>query len=177
MYKRVNPKIVVPEALPSPPPHPGPGSGGKAKSFEKDYECYSRELAKLYEIYRKADDTWEDRVYQIATGGLTLSLTIFSFLSGLVKDFSFDWKACAIVAVYAFVIILNFLSQRVSAHSARSLTNDLIEKVENKKPYERRELKDLYAPKNRLIIGIYWIEGILLIADVACTVWFLWAAL
>ena len=81
------------------------------------------------------------------------------------------------MAVYAFVILLNFISQRLSTRCVRQLVEDLRNYMNEGKEFVSEEIQELYDKRSSGLVLINWIEGILLIADVACTVWFLWAAL
>ena len=160
------------------PPTGGSMSEGKAKKMpEDDKEAYLRELSNLNSVYREADNTWDERIYQIAAGGLSLCLASFSFLAGIKDNFVMDWKPCTIMAVYAFVILLNFISQRMSTSCVRQLVEELRKKLKDGKAFVSDDVQRLYDKKSFGLVVINWIEGILLIADVACTVWFLWAAL
>ena len=138
---------------------------------------YQRELDKLDEVFRSSEQRWEERVYQIAAGGLSLCFAAFSFLAGTVDGFTVNWVACTIMAVYALVILINFLSQRLSVHNAKELKEYINDLMKENEAYNAVNLKKTFDEKNRRVIIVYWIESALLIADVTCTVWFLWAAL
>ena len=138
---------------------------------------YQRELDKLDDVFRSSEQRWEERVYQIAAGGLSLCFAAFSFLAGTVEGFTVNWMACTIMVVYALVILINFLSQRLSVHNAKELKEYINDLMKENEAYNAVNLKKTYDEKNRRVIIVYWLESILLIADVACTVWFLWAAL
>ena len=173
--RRLSHKRIVNPAGPTPI---GSKSGGKGNDLpESDREAYLCEFSKLNNVFREADNTWDDRIYQIAAGGLSLCLASFSFLAGIKDDFVLDWKPCAIMAVYAFVILLNFISQRLSTRCVRQLVEDLRNYMNEGKEFVSEEIQELYDKRSSGLVLINWIEGILLIADVACTVWFLWAAL
>lgn len=156
----------------------GPDTKSKGKILsEDDREAYLREFSNLNSVYREADNTWDDRIYQIAAGGLSLCLASFSFLAGIKDNFVLDWKPCTIMAVYAFVILLNFVSQRMSTSCVRQLVEELRKKMKKGKAFDSNDVQALYDKKSLSLVVINWIESALLIADVACTVWFLWAAL
>lgn len=47
---------------------------------KEDAEAYADEHRRLESIIQDSEKIWEDRTFQIAAGGLTLTFTVFSFL-------------------------------------------------------------------------------------------------
>lgn len=144
---------------------------------DDDMENYRGELDKLSAVFRSSDQRWEERVYQIAAGALSLCMAAFTFLAGMDKGFSLDWRGCMIMLVYVVVILINFMSQRLTVRNCQELMEDIGNDVSAGKPFDRKALQESYDEKNRKVRRIYWIESALLLADVVCTIVYLWSSL
>ena len=144
---------------------------------DDDMENYRGELDKLSAVFRSSDQRWEERVYQIAAGALSLCMAAFTFLAGMDNGFSLDWRGCMIMLVYVVVILINFMSQRLTVRNCQELMEDIGGDVEAGKPFERKEQQETYDKKNRKVRRVYWIESALLLADVVCTIVYLWSSL
>lgn len=142
-----------------------------------DISNYQGAIESLRDVFRSSDQRWEERVYQIAAGALSLCMAAFTFLAGMDKGFSLDWRGCMILLVYVVVILINFMSQRLTVRNCQELMEDIGKDVKNKKPFDRDKLQESYDEKNLKIRRIYWIESALLLADVVCTIVYLWSAL
>ena len=147
------------------------------KLSDDDMENYRGELDKLSAVFRSSDQRWEERVYQIAAGALSLCMAAFTFLAGMDKGFSLDWRGCMIMLVYVVVILINFMSQRLTVRNCEALMNKINDLVSLKIPFDRKALQESYDKKNLKVRRIYWIESALLLADVVCTIVYLWSSL
>lgn len=147
------------------------------KKKEIGLEKYQREMDLLSDTLRSADSVWEERVYQIAAGALSLCMAAFTFLAGMDKGFSLDWRGCMIMLVYVVVILINFMSQRLTVRNCEALMNKINDLVSLKIPFDRKALQESYDEKNLKVRRVYWIESALLLADVVCTIVYLWSAL
>lgn len=142
-----------------------------------DISNYQSAIESLRDVFRSSDQRWEERVYQIAAGALSLCMAAFTFLAGMDKGFSLDWRGCMIMLVYVVVILINFMSQRLTVRNCQELMEDIGKDVEAGKPFDRKALQESYDEKNRKVRRVYWIESALLLADVVCTIVYLWSSL
>ena len=132
-----------------------------------DFETYKQEHERLEDIIGVSESIWEDRTFQIAAGGLTLTFTVFSFLS--TRGVSFDWQLALIWGVFAICLVLNYVSHRLSVSNARKMQLVLATMREDKKPYDEKSIGNLYKKQDCLM---KWINGtvlVLLIADIIYT--------
>ncbi len=142
-----------------------------------DISNYQGAIESLRDVFRSSDQRWEERVYQIAAGALSLCMAAFTFLAGMDKGFSLDWRGCMIMLIYVVVILINFMSQRLTVRNCQELMVDIGNDVSAGKPFDRKALQESYDEKNLKVRRIYWIESALLLADVVCTIVYLWSAL
>ncbi len=140
----------------------------EATEAEGDFEAYKAEHERLEKKIERSEDLWEDRTFQIAAGGLTLTFAVFSYLKDK-NELAFDWQVILIWGVFSLCILLNYVSHRVAVHTLRDAQNYLFSRREDKLPYQERALSVRYAKQDRLM---KWINGItlaLLVGDVIYT--------
>ena len=176
-------KLILGVSTLSSETNPAKSKGARKDNAETDkkkeigLEKYQREMDLLSDTLRSADSVWEERVYQIAAGALSLCMAAFTFLAGMDKGFSLDWRGCMIMLVYVVVILINFMSQRLTVRNCEALMNKINDLVSLKIPFDRKALQASYDKKNLKVRLIYWIESALLLADVVCTIVYLWSSL
>ena len=140
----------------------------EAEKLDNDFEAYKEEHERLEKRIERSEDIWEDRTFQIAAGGLTLTFAVFSYLNDK-EGLDFDWQVGLIWGIFALCILLNYVSHRVAVHTLRDAQNYLFSRREENKPYQERALGERYAKQDRLM---KWINGItlaLLVGDVVYT--------
>lgn len=89
------------------------------------YDAYKEEHIRLETLRNESESLWEDRTYQMAAGGLSLTFTVFSFLMSGKNAISFEWPMAVIWSGYAFCLIVNYLSQRCAARHFVKLQEEL----------------------------------------------------
>lgn len=138
------------------------------RNQEIDLEPYYKEHDRLEASISDSESIWEERTFQIAAGGLSLSFGAFSFLAG--NGFCFDWKMALILGVYAFCIVLNYHSHRLSIKHARKMQGYLQERRENSLPYEEKKIGEKYQKQDKLMNSINLTAEIILTLNVAYTI-------
>lgn len=84
------------------------------------------EYNRLEEIRSDSEKIWEERTYQIAVGGLSITFAFYSFLASN-KFFVFDYFVVVIWALYAICILINYISHLFTAAicaKIQSVNND-----------------------------------------------------
>lgn len=109
---------------------------------KRDAEAYSDEHKRLEAIIQDSEKIWEDRTFQIAAGGLTLTFTVFSFLS--TQGVEFDWQIIVIWIVYASCILSDYASHLFTINIARKMQSLLGDRVNFGKAYDYNELNEQY---------------------------------
>lgn len=133
-----------------------------------DVESYREEHMRLEGIIGDSENTWEDRSFQIAAGGLTLTFTVFSFCS--TQGVDFDWQIYLIWGLFAFCLLLNYTSHWYSIYANRQLQDDLAEMRKSKQPYSEEAIMKLYKTPTVVLNCMNRTVHILLVADVIYSV-------
>lgn len=77
---------------------------------EKDIEYYEKEYDRLESIRSASEDLREERTFDIASGGLALSIGIFVYLSANGKELPCKWIIVAVMACFGLAIMINYIS-------------------------------------------------------------------
>lgn len=133
-----------------------------------DDDTYIKEHERLEAIVSDSEDIWEERTYQIAAGGLSITFTIFCYLAS--KNIPLDRQMILIWGLYAAALLLNYISHRVSVNDARKMQVFLKQCRENGYPYNETELNEKYKKQGRLLTVINWIVGLTLVGAVIYTI-------
>lgn len=133
-----------------------------------DDEIYIKEHERLEAIVSDSEDIWEERTYQIAAGGLSITFTIFCYLAS--KKVPFDWQMILIWGLYAAALLLNYISHRISVNDARKMQAFLKQCRESGEPYNETALNEKYKKQGRLLTVINWIVGLTLVGAVIYTI-------
>ena len=136
----------------------------------EDNDTYVKEHERLESIISDSEEIWEERTFQIAAGGLSLTFAVFSFLAG--KDFCFDWQMVLIWGVYVLCIILNYASHRASISHAQKMQDYLKEQRSKGLSYDETKIRIVYAKQDKPIVFLNGFVQCLLIANVLYTVVF-----
>lgn len=107
---------------------------------ENDDDTYIKEHERLEAIVSDSEYIWEERTYQIAAGGLSITFTIFCYLAS--KNNPFDWQMILIWGLYATALLLNYVSHRISVCDARKMQAFLKQCREEGKPYNETALNE-----------------------------------
>lgn len=118
-----------------------------SKLTKKDAEAYADEHRRLESIIQDSENIWEDRTFQIAAGGLTLTFTVFSFLS--TQGVEFDWQIILIWIIYAVCILANYASHLFAVRMVRKMQSLLGERINLGKEYDHNELNEQYHTPDR----------------------------
>ena len=112
------------------------------KLTKEDAEAYADEHRRLESIIQDSEKIWEDRTFQIAAGGLTLTFTVFSFLS--TQGVEFDWQIILIWIIYALCILANYASHLFAVSTARNMQSVLGDRINLGKAYDHNTLNEQY---------------------------------
>lgn len=126
---------------------------------ESNLEEYNR----IESIRSDSEKIWEERTYQIAAGGLSLTFAIYSYL-GSKYGLEFDWTIGVIWSLYAICIVLNYVSHLVTATHCLKIQNAL-----NSGVIDERQKNSLYR-KAEKFRWFNYIVAILLTIDIVLTI-------
>ena len=129
---------------------------------------YLKEHERLEAIISDSEDIWEERTYQISAGGLSITFAIFSYLSS--KGLKLDWQMVLIWSLYAFALLLNYVSHRISILDARKMQRLMKKRRDKGLPYNEDELNKAYSKQGWLTTLINWVVGLSLAGAVIYTI-------
>ena len=132
-------------------------------------QVYIDEHNRLEKIVTDSENLWEDRTYQIAAGGLSLSFAVFSFLCGR-GDVHFDCHMAAIWVVYAGCLIANYVSHHIAVKDARKMQDYLASQRKHDLPYDEDKINKKYEKQGAKMQRINLFVEIFLVLDVIYTV-------
>lgn len=137
---------------------------------EIDQEAFIKEHKRLAGIINDSECIWEERTFQIAAGGLSLTFAVFAFLAG--KGQCFNWQMVLIWGVYVLCILLNYVSHRVSIKNAIKMQGYLEKRLEEGAKYVVKEIEKEYSRLDKSVISLNGVVQWMLIANVIYTVVF-----
>lgn len=140
-----------------------------SESDDKSYESYIDEYNRLEGLRNDSENLWEARTYQLSAGGLSLTITIFSFLMSKGKV-SFEWPMAVIWGFYAFCILLNYISHRISIGNFNKYIELLNSDRISGKSYDERVLIERYKGGDNIVNRINIFTEWVLIINIIFTV-------
>lgn len=108
----------------------------------------------------ESDDKLNSRIFTLATGGLGLSFTVFSFVVSEMK-ISLTWPALAIWLAFLICIILDSSSLACAKVLTSRLEKKIRKKIKNEEPISDVEANAAIDTVNKVVSGIEWFAFIL----------------
>ena len=121
------------------------------KYTKTDTEYYDKEFNRLESIRSASEDLKEERTFDIASGGLALSIGIFTYLSANGKPLPCKWMIILVMALFGVAIVVNYLSHHVSTRAMERNIELVNDRISNKIPYNHLELEEAYVRPNKKI--------------------------
>ena len=140
------------------------------QSKDESFDAYEKEYNRLEALREDTETIWEDRTYQIAAGGLSLSFAVFSFLMGRDNGISFSWQIATIWFVFAACLIMNYISQRISVKHFEKLQQDLYDDRDHEVPYNEDAITKRNQESDRLPNFLNKLTQWLLIVNIILTI-------
>ncbi len=109
----------------------------------------------------------ENRTFEIASGGLVLSLTVLSFLSSKNKlPVGWEWISVLILSLFTISILLHYLSHFVSKHNAELLRDHVGNQIRSGANYNERNLNNVRIKQESFLRILNIVVPIILVASV-----------
>ena len=118
---------------------------------EKDIEYYEKEYDRLESIRSASEDLREERTFDIASGGLALSIGIFVYLTANEKPLQCKWIIILVMICFGLAIVLNYISHYESVRVMNKNQNAINEMKSNDREYDSNVLGDVYKKNGRLL--------------------------
>ena len=141
-----------------------------SKDKDGSYNAYVQEHNRLDNLIVESEKIWEDRTYQISAGGLTVSFAVFSLLSD--HQVGFDWQMGVITGIYAFCLLINYISHRVAINTFMQLQKVIYDYRMRMDEYSEEIINEIYKTKNKKLKAFNIITQCLLIPNVLYTIVF-----
>ena len=151
----------------------------ESPNTNEDYEKFNEQLDRLDETIGASEDLIESRTFEIAAGGLTISLTILSLL----RDTEYFPEngmilTCIIWGIFTLSILLHYFSQFAAKRSSEEVSAIIHKKIKNREKYDSDELNMIQNQKIRIVSILNKITpfllslGIILLISFTCYCFF-----
>lgn len=132
---------------------------------KKDIEYYEKEYDRLESIRSASEDLREERTFDIASGGLALSIGIFVYLTANEKPLQCKWIIILVMICFGLAIVLNYISHY---ESVRVMERNIgtVDKWKGKREYDAKKLQKRYDKRSCFLSLLNWVVFALTIIGV-----------
>ncbi len=132
---------------------------------EKDIEYYEKEYDRLESIRSASEDLREERTFDIASGGLALSIGIFVYLTANEKPLQCKCIIILVMICFGLAIVLNYISHY---ESVRVMERNIgtVDKWKGKREYDAKKLQKRYDKRSCFLSLLNWVVFALTIIGV-----------
>lgn len=134
----------------------------------KSYEEYKAYYALLQQHISDSEDYIEKRTFAIASGGLTLSITILSLL----ENPQLLLLLCIVWGCFTFCLLINLLSHCVAKRQANAMLDELDKQIAQSQEFDAESIKCMTKTKNGIITIMNWWAISLIFIGVICFLFF-----
>ncbi len=142
----------------------------KDAQFKENQAKYDAEFDRIEAIRKETETLREQRTYDIAVGGLTVSIGIFTYLATHVEKVPAKWMIIAIMACFALAVILNFFSHIFSAKWMTEILQEINKSKGDNILYKAEEIQNFENKKCKYSAPFNWTVTALMMAGVALIV-------
>lgn len=142
----------------------------KDAKFKENQAKYDAEFDRIEAIRKETETLREQRTYDIAVGGLTVSIGIFTYLATHVEKVPAKWMIIAIMACFALAVILNFYSHIVTAKRMTEILQEINNLKGKNEPYKSEDIQDFENKKCKYANPINWTVTALMMAGIVLIV-------
>ena len=138
-----------------------------ASNRNPDNKGFNDQLDRIDSTIEASEDLIESRTFEIASGGLIVSLTILSLLRD--SDHFPDGgmiPTIVIWSIFTLCILLLYASQFLAKHSSEQMSEIIIKKMTNGEKYDHEELNEMQYKKHIYVRILNTLTPILLIIGV-----------
>lgn len=137
---------------------------------DNTFDVYKEEHIRLGTLKDETESIWEDRTYQLAAGGLSLTFAVFSFLMSGENGVVFRWPMAVIWGGYVLCLIVNYISQHISAIHLEKLQILLYEDRKKEIPYSEERQIERGKKFDSVIVFLNVLTEIVLVMDIIFTI-------
>lgn len=134
----------------------------------ESYEEYKAYYALLQQHISDSEDYIEKRTFAIASGGLTLSITILSLL----ENPQLLLLLCIVWGCFTFCLLINLLSHCVAKRHTNAMLDELDKQIAQSQEFDAESIKCMTKTKNGIITIMNWWAISLIFIGVICFLFF-----
>lgn len=118
---------------------------------KKDLEYYDKEYDRLESIRSASEDLREERTFDIASGGLALSIGIFAYLSANKKELPCEWIIVAVMICFGLAIMINYISHYISVRVMEKNVDAINKMKGDDREYDADAIDATYRNNSKLL--------------------------
>ena len=136
------------------------------QAFKENQAKYDAEFDRIDAIRKESETLREQRTYDIAIGGLTVSIGIFTYLATHVEKIPAKWMIIAIMACFGIAVILNFISHILTSKRMVDILVWINNLKAKNKPYDAEEIQKYENTVCKYSAPVNWIVTAFMMAGV-----------
>lgn len=134
---------------------------------ENNYNLLKDEFNSKQDTVDESSTMIENRTFEIASGGLVLSLTVLSFLDTHNRlPEGWRWMSVAIWTAFTLCILFHFWSHYVARHSAERTRDQIGEMMRKGEKYDAQRIDDIANKESRLLRFINFLTPLCLMLGI-----------
>lgn len=134
---------------------------------EKSHPLLQSEIDKLLQTIHDGQSIIESRNYEIAAGGLALSLTVLSLSYSLGKlPVGSEWAVVSIWGVFTLCILIHYISQHLSVRILSKLRDNIADLIHNRAEYNEDAIASMYRDESRILRAANKLNAVLLVIGI-----------
>ena len=131
---------------------------------------FDAEFDRIDAIRSASEDLREQRTFDIAVGGLTVSIGIFTYLVTHAEKIPSRWMIIAIMACFGLAVVLNYYSHILSTRSMEKILRRINAHKKNGDIFNARDLQKEENDICRFGTVLNWVVSALILAGVVLIV-------
>jgi len=136
----------------------------------EDKQQYDAEFDRIDAIRSASEDLREQRTFDIAVGGLTVSIGIFTYLVTHAEKIPSRWMIIAIMACFGLAVVLNYYSHILSTRCMEKILKRINEHKKERDTFNAAKLQEEEAEICKFGTALNWVVSALILAGVVLIV-------
>ncbi len=140
------------------------------QAFKENQDKFNEEFDRIDAIRSASEDLREQRTFDIAVGGLTVSIGIFTYLVTHVEKIPSRWMIIAIMACFGLAVVLNYYSHILSTRSMEKILKRINQHKKDGDTFNAKELQEEENECCKFGSFLNWIVSSLILVGVVMIV-------
>ena len=142
----------------------------KDAKFKENQDKFNEEFDRIDAIRSASEDLREQRTFDIAVGGLTVSIGIFTYLVTHSEKIPSRWMIIAIMACFGLAVVLNYYSHILSTRSMEKILKRINEHRKKGDTFNAAKLQEEETDICKFGTVLNWVVSTLILAGVVMIV-------